>query len=128
MQHREAFYATLTVRRAWLVVVQGVFSVYCNRIVTNWVCTLQVQKAKNWKDIATHLGISAPNPNTAYTLKKQYIKFILPYEARFDRGGVDPESLVQAAEALSARAPGRGGTPGAPRKRNRGESRGFLMF
>jgi hypothetical protein len=47
---------------------------------------LQVHRTKGWKDIAAILGIISPNPNTAYTLKKQYIKFVLPYEARFDRG------------------------------------------
>ncbi|XP_055356781.1 trithorax group protein osa-like [Paramacrobiotus metropolitanus] len=89
---------------------------------------VEVQKTKHWKDIAGYLGISAPNPNTAYTLKKQYMKFLLPYEARYERGGVDVNSLIEQADAAVARSPSKGSggggssSGGSHRKRSRAET------
>ena len=74
----------------------------------------QIHRAKGWKEIAALLGIVSPNPNTAYTLKKQYIKFLLPFEARYERGGVDPQSIIEAAEAAPPIKP--------PSSRNRDRS------
>jgi AT-rich interactive domain-containing protein 1 len=44
------------------------------------------------------LGIGASS-SAAYTLRKHYIKSILPYECQFDRGGIDPIPLIQSVEA-----------------------------
>lgn len=44
------------------------------------------------------LGIGASS-SAAYTLRKHYIKSILPYECQFDRGGIDPGPIIQSVEA-----------------------------
>ncbi len=43
------------------------------------------------------LGIGASS-SAAYTLRKHYIKNILPYECQFDRGGIDPLPIIQSIE------------------------------
>ncbi|XP_076373913.1 trithorax group protein osa-like isoform X2 [Tachypleus tridentatus] len=59
-----------------------------------------VTKSKHWKDVAGCVGIGASS-SAAYTLRKQYIKHLLPFECKFDRGGVDPQPVVQQAELAS---------------------------
>ncbi|XP_022239440.1 trithorax group protein osa-like isoform X3 [Limulus polyphemus] len=59
-----------------------------------------VTKSKHWKDVAGCVGIGASS-SAAYTLRKQYIKHLLPFECKFDRGGVDPQPIVQQAEIAS---------------------------
>ncbi|OQV15940.1 putative Trithorax group protein osa [Hypsibius exemplaris] len=88
---------------------------------------IEVHRTKGWKDIAATMGIISPNPNTAYTLKKQYIKFVLPYEARYDRGGQTPEQIIETADAIPSKSPSRprpsggggGGGGGDSKKRSR---------
>ena len=54
---------------------------------------VEVTKSKAWKDIATSLGIGASS-SAAYTLRKHYTKNLFPWECKFDRGGVDPQALI----------------------------------
>lgn len=61
---------------------------------------LQVTKNKTWKDIAGLLGIGASS-SAAYTLRKHYTKHLLAYECHFDRGGVDPQPIINQVEAGS---------------------------
>lgn len=58
----------------------------------------QVTKNKTWKDIAGLLGIGASS-SAAYTLRKHYTKSLLPYECHFDRGGIDPQPIINQVEA-----------------------------
>ena len=58
----------------------------------------QVTKNKTWKDIAGSLGIGASS-SAAYTLRKHYTKHLLPFECKFDRGGIDPQPLINQVEA-----------------------------
>uniref|UniRef100_A0A8D8PVJ6 Trithorax group protein osa n=1 Tax=Cacopsylla melanoneura TaxID=428564 RepID=A0A8D8PVJ6_9HEMI len=58
----------------------------------------RVNKNKIWKDIAGLLNIGASS-SAAYTLRKHYIKNILPFECHFDRGGVDPAPIIAQVEA-----------------------------
>lgn len=44
------------------------------------------------------MGIGASS-SAAYTLRKHYIKSILPFECQFDRGGIDPGPIIQSVEA-----------------------------
>lgn len=60
----------------------------------------KVTKNKTWKDVAGLLGIGASS-SAAYTLRKHYIKSILPFECQFDRGGIDPGPIIQSVEAGS---------------------------
>ncbi|CAK9815065.1 Trithorax group protein osa [Anthophora plagiata] len=46
------------------------------------------------------LGIGASS-SAAYTLRKHYTKHLLAYECHFDRGGVDPQPIINQVEAGS---------------------------
>ena len=61
---------------------------------------IQVTKNKTWKDIAGLLGIGASS-SAAYTLRKHYTKNLLAYECHFDRGGIDPQPIINQVEAQS---------------------------
>lgn len=61
---------------------------------------MQVTKNKTWKDIAGSLGIGASS-SAAYTLRKHYTKHLLPFECKFDRGGIDPQPLINQVESTS---------------------------
>ncbi|XP_062714547.1 trithorax group protein osa-like isoform X2 [Aedes albopictus] len=61
---------------------------------------LEVTKSKTWKDIAGMLGIGASS-SAAYTLRKHYTKNLLPFECKFDRGGIDPAPIIAQVEAGS---------------------------
>lgn len=69
---------------------------------------VEVTKAKHWKDVAGVLGIGASS-SAAYTLRKQYIKHLLPFECKFDRGGIDPQPIISQLESAS-RKKAKGGT------------------
>ncbi|XP_055546212.1 trithorax group protein osa isoform X2 [Wyeomyia smithii] len=60
----------------------------------------KVTKSKTWKDIAGLLGIGASS-SAAYTLRKHYTKNLLPFECKFDRGGIDPGPIIAQVEAGS---------------------------
>lgn len=61
---------------------------------------VQVTKNKTWKDIAGLLGIGASS-SAAYTLRKHYTKNLLAFECHFDRGGIDPQPIINQVEASS---------------------------
>lgn len=65
---------------------------------------MEVTKNKTWKDIAGLLGIGASS-SAAYTLRKHYTKHLLAYECHFDRGGVDPQPIINQVEAGSKKKP-----------------------
>ncbi|XP_043593849.1 trithorax group protein osa isoform X4 [Bombus pyrosoma] len=67
----------------------------------------KVTKNKTWKDIAGLLGIGASS-SAAYTLRKHYTKHLLAYECHFDRGGVDPQPIINQVEAGSKKKPSKG--------------------
>nr|XP_012154536.1 PREDICTED: trithorax group protein osa isoform X4 [Megachile rotundata] len=71
-----------------------------------------VTKNKTWKDIAGLLGIGASS-SAAYTLRKHYTKHLLAYECHFDRGGVDPQPIINQVEAGSKKK-GSKGTASVP--------------
>lgn len=72
---------------------------------TYYVC-LQVTKNKTWKDIAGLLGIGASS-SAAYTLRKHYTKNLLAYECHFDRGGIDPQPIINQVEASTKKKSGK---------------------
>ncbi|XP_051157885.1 trithorax group protein osa isoform X4 [Leptopilina boulardi] len=67
----------------------------------------KVTKNKTWKDIAGLLGIGASS-SAAYTLRKHYTKHLLPFECHFDRGGVDPQPIINQVEAGSKKKGSKG--------------------
>ncbi|XP_031785945.1 trithorax group protein osa isoform X3 [Nasonia vitripennis] len=72
----------------------------------------KVTKNKTWKDIAGLLGIGASS-SAAYTLRKHYTKHLLAYECHFDRGGVDPQPIINQVEA-GTKKKGAKGTSSVP--------------
>lgn len=72
----------------------------CDKNLNKISIISQVTKNKTWKDVAGLLGIGASS-SAAYTLRKHYIKSILPFECQFDRGGIDPGPIILSVEASS---------------------------
>ncbi|CAH8629669.1 unnamed protein product [Schistosoma rodhaini] len=62
----------------------------------------EVIKGRRWKEISQVINISA-SASAAYALRKNYCKFLLEYECRFDRGGIDPRPLLAHIESLSGK-------------------------
>ncbi|TNN11005.1 Trithorax group protein [Schistosoma japonicum] len=62
----------------------------------------EVIKARRWKEISQAIQISA-SASAGYALRKNYCKFLLEYECRFDRGGIDPRPLLVHIENLSGK-------------------------
>ena len=60
----------------------------------------EVTKKKLWKECATVIKMPIAS-TTSYTLRKQYIKHLLPFECKFDRNGIDPVKHLAAVEAGS---------------------------
>ncbi len=61
---------------------------------------LEVIKAKRWKEISQLVNINA-SASAAYTLRKNYCKYLLDYECRFDRGIVDTRPVLAQIDSLS---------------------------
>lgn len=72
----------------------------------------QVTQQKKWREICTVVNIGT-SASAAFTLKKNYIRYLLSYECKFDRGGVNPQPILAQMEAQmthkkSKRAPSPG--------------------
>ena len=59
---------------------------------------VEVSRAKLWKECTVICNI-ATSSSAAYTLRKQYIKHLFPFECKFDRGGVDPQPILASLES-----------------------------
>ncbi|KAK3096648.1 hypothetical protein FSP39_002054 [Pinctada imbricata] len=59
---------------------------------------VEVTKAKKWKEICGLINIGS-SASAAFTLKKNYIKYLFHYECQFDRGGMDPQPILAQMEA-----------------------------
>ena len=57
----------------------------------------QVTKLKKWKEICGLVNISG-SASAAFTLKKNYIKFLFGFECRFDRNNMDPNPILAQME------------------------------
>ncbi|KAM3186239.1 hypothetical protein ACTXT7_004735 [Hymenolepis weldensis] len=65
---------------------------------------LEVIKTKRWKEISQLFNINA-SASAAYTLRKNYCKYLLDYECRFDHGpgGVDVRVVAAQIDTLSGK-------------------------
>ena len=66
---------------------------------------LEVIKTKRWKEISQLFNINA-SASAAYTLRKNYCKYLLDYECRFDHGpgpGTDVRVVAAQIETLSGK-------------------------
>ena len=61
---------------------------------------LQVTKQKKWRDIATAINVGSSG-SAGFTLRKNYVKFLFPYECKFERGGIDPGPILAQIDAMS---------------------------
>ncbi|KPM07258.1 AT-rich interactive domain-containing 3A-like protein [Sarcoptes scabiei] len=61
---------------------------------------LEVTRSKLWKDCAQFCNI-ANSSSASYTLRKQYMKHLLPFECKFDRGGIDVGPLLSAVDTAN---------------------------
>jgi len=71
---------------------------------------LEVTRNKLWKE-CTQICKIATSSSAAYTLRKQYIKHLLPFECKFDRGGIDPLPLIQSLEGANRKGKGKNAPP-----------------
>lgn len=60
----------------------------------------EVTKGKLWKECAQLCNI-ANSSSAAYTLRKQYMKHMLHFECKFDRGGIDPAPVILQLDAAT---------------------------
>lgn len=65
---------------------------------------LEVIKTKRWKEISQLFNINA-SASAAYTLRKNYCKYLLDYECRFDHGpgGIDVRVVAAQIDTLSGK-------------------------
>jgi AT-rich interactive domain-containing protein 1 len=82
---------------------------------------MEVTKNKTWKDIAGMLGIGASS-SAAYTLRKHYTKNLLAYECQFDRGGIDPQPIINQVEASSKKKSAKAASVPSPGSSNSQDS------
>ncbi|CAD0204880.1 unnamed protein product [Chrysodeixis includens] len=82
---------------------------------------VEVTKNKTWKDIAGLLGIGASS-SAAYTLRKHYTKNLLAYECHFDRGGIDPQPIINQVEATTKKKSGKSNSTSSTGSSNSQES------
>ena len=55
-------------------------------------------RQKKWRDISTALNIGSSS-SAGFTLKKNYIKYVFPYECRYDNNNCDPAPILAQIEA-----------------------------
>ncbi|XP_076466263.1 uncharacterized protein LOC143297726 isoform X2 [Babylonia areolata] len=63
---------------------------------------VEVNKAKRWKEICTIVNIGC-SASAAFTLKKNYIRYLFSFECKFDLGGVDPAPILAEMETSGDR-------------------------
>lgn len=64
------------------------------------------------------MGIGASSSGS-YTLRKHYMKHILAYECKFDRGGVDPQPIINQIETAAKKKTTKTISVPSPGKRER---------
>lgn len=55
-------------------------------------------KQKKWREISGALNIGSSS-SAGFTLKKNYCKYVFPYECRFDNNNADPAPILAQMEA-----------------------------
>ncbi|RUS85992.1 hypothetical protein EGW08_006262 [Elysia chlorotica] len=61
----------------------------------------EVTRNKKWRDVCQVVSIGT-SASAAFTLKKNYIRYLFNYECKFDRGGIDPAPILAQMEAQLA--------------------------
>ncbi|PAA90823.1 hypothetical protein BOX15_Mlig022944g1, partial [Macrostomum lignano] len=71
---------------------------------------LEVVKSKKWKEVSQFIHINA-SASAAYTLRRNYTKYLIDFEYHFDRDGCDPRPVVDEIEAMTKKKTGPAGGP-----------------
>ncbi|XP_078618726.1 AT-rich interactive domain-containing protein 1B-like isoform X1 [Branchiostoma floridae x Branchiostoma japonicum] len=58
---------------------------------------VEASKNKQWRDVCQAINIGS-STSAASSLRKNYIKYLLPFECKHDRGDVNPQVLVAATD------------------------------
>lgn len=58
---------------------------------------VEISKGKRWRDVASAIGIGG-STSAGFTLKRNYGRYLFPYECKFDRDDIDPVPLLAAME------------------------------
>jgi AT-rich interactive domain-containing protein 1 len=61
---------------------------------------VEVTKNKKWRDVSGALNIGASS-SAGFTLRKNYTKYLFPFECRFDLGNADPNPILASLETPS---------------------------
>ncbi|XP_070191223.1 AT-rich interactive domain-containing protein 1A-like isoform X2 [Littorina saxatilis] len=59
---------------------------------------VEVNRGKKWKEICTVVNIGS-SASAAFTLKKNYIRYLFGFECKYERGGADPAPILAELEA-----------------------------
>eukprot|EP00106_Octopus_bimaculoides_P023076 XP_014790518.1 PREDICTED: trithorax group protein osa-like isoform X2 [Octopus bimaculoides] len=81
---------------------------------------VEVSKAKKWKEICAVVNIGS-SASAAFTLKKNYVRYLFAMECKYDKGGIDPAPILaqmeaamqQKRESKQRRAPSPAGSQGS---------------
>ena len=57
-------------------------------------------KQKKWRDICSAINIGSSG-SAGFTLRKNYVKFLLSFECKFEHGGIDPAPIVAQLDSMS---------------------------
>lgn len=63
---------------------------------------LEVSKLRKWREVCTTINIGSSG-SAGFTLKKNYIKHIFPFECKFELGGIDPNPIIAKVDSLSGK-------------------------
>lgn len=59
--------------------------------------TVQVSRSKRWRDVSAYLE-QGGSSSAGFAVKRNYCKYLLSYECKYDRGGIDPKPILVAME------------------------------
>ncbi|ESO07267.1 hypothetical protein HELRODRAFT_76486, partial [Helobdella robusta] len=63
----------------------------------------ELNKSKKWRDISSNMGLGSSS-SAGFTLKKNYAKYLYPFECKFDRGDIDPLPFLSSLDSLGGLA------------------------
>lgn len=63
-----------------------------------FILSLQVNKNKKWRELATALSVGTSS-SAASSLKKQYIQYLFAFECKIERGEEPPPEIFSSAES-----------------------------
>ena len=87
----------------------------------------QVCKDVKWKEISTICNFPITS-TTAYSLRKQYVKHLLPYECKYDLNDADLDALIEETEIKNkGKGKGKQKSPSNNNNRNNQQQQEFQM-